>query len=194
MSKESTSSIHQERVVTREEVEEKVVAAVARALDIDPGQVTLSSSLTEDLGAESLDFLDIAFTLEREFNVQLPRLDILERATEHFGEDALVKDGVVTPLGIELLRKGMPEIDPELFQPGLKAMDVARMFNVATFVRIVLRLVEAKGELPRECPRCGKEMTESTVTPELVCESCEESVPMPTGDEVLLRDIVALAR
>jgi acyl carrier protein len=192
--KGNTPSIHQASAVTREEVEEKVVAAVARALDLDPGQVTLASTLTEDLGAESLDFLDIAFTLEREWNVQLPRLDILERATAHFGEDALVKDGVVTPLGLELLKKGMPEIDPAQFQPGLKAIDVARMFNVATFVRIVLRLIEAKGELPRACPRCGKEMAESTVTPELICESCEESVPLPTGDEVLLRDIVALAQ
>lgn len=186
------STVPQERVVTREEVEEKVVAAVAHALDLDPGQVTLSSSLTDELGAESLDFLDIAFTLEREFNVQLPRLDILQRASEHFGEDTLVKNGVVTDRGLELLRKGMPEIDPERFQPGLKAMEVAAMFNVATFARIIQRLLEAKRELPRECPRCGQPMSESPVTPELVCGSCDESVPLPTGDEILLRDIIAL--
>ena len=188
------STVSQERIVTPEEVEEKVVAAVAHALDLDPGQVTPSSSLTEDLGAESLDFLDIAFNLEREFNVQLPRLDILQRATDHFGEDTLVKDGIVTERGLELLRKGMPEIDPGRFRPGLKAMEVAAMFNVATFVRIILRLLEAKRELPRECPKCGQLMSESPVTPELVCESCDESVPMPTGDEILLRDIIALDR
>ncbi|MES1243418.1 MAG: acyl carrier protein [Acidobacteriota bacterium] len=186
------STLSQERIVTPEEVEEKVVAAVEHALDLDPGQVKPESSLTEDLGAESLDFLDIAFNLEREFNVQLPRLDILQRATDHFGEDTLVKDGVVTERGLDLLRKGMPEIDPARFRPGLKATEVAAMFNVATFVRIILRLLEAKRELPRECPKCGKTMIESEVTPELVCESCDESVPMPTGDEILLRDIISL--
>lgn len=186
------STLSQERIVTPEEVEEKVVAAVAHALDLDSGQVTPESSLTEDLGAESLDFLDIAFNLEREFNVQLPRLDILQRATDHFGEDTLVKNGVVTERGLELLRRGMPEIDPARFRPGLKATEVAAMFNVATFVRIILRLLDAKRELPRECPKCGQTMSESEVTPELVCESCDESVPMPTGDEILLRDIISL--
>lgn len=188
------STVPEQGAVTREEVEQKVVAAVARALDLDPRKVTLSSSLTEELGAESLDFLDIAFTLEREFNVQLPRLDILQRATEHFGEETLVNNGVVTERGLELLRRGMPEIDPERFRPGIKATEVAAMFNVGTFVRILLRLLEAKRELSRECPRCGGTMVESAATPELVCESCDESVPLPTGDEILLRDIVALDR
>jgi acyl carrier protein len=188
------STVPQQEIITREEVEQKVIAAVAHALDLDPRQVSPSASLTAELGAESLDFLDIAFTLEREFNVQLPRLDILQRATEHFGEDTLVKDGVVTDRGLELLRRGMPEIGAERFRPGLKATEVAAMFNVATFERILLRLLEAKRELPRDCPRCGGPMVESPVTPELVCESCEESVPLPSGDEILLRDIIALDR
>ncbi|MGD8568071.1 MAG: acyl carrier protein [Gammaproteobacteria bacterium] len=178
---------------TQQEVEQVVIDTVARALDLDPKEVSLSSSLFQDLGAESLDLLDIAFNLERHYGLQLPRLDLLERASEHFGEDTLVKDGIVTDLGLELLRKGMTEVDPSRFQPGLKATDVANMVSLASFVRIVMRLLEVKQNPPAECPGCGAStIIASKVHPEWICEQCEATIPMPSGDEVLLQDIIDL--
>lgn len=181
-------------IPSRPEVERKVTAAIARALDREADEVPLSASLTRDLGAESLDFLDIAFTLEGDFQIQLPRLDILTRAAEHFGEDRLVKDGRVTDFGLELLRKGMPELDPATLVPGLRPDDVLGMITAASFVRIVLRLLEVRGELPAACPRCGAATRGSAVAPELACERCDWTEPLPTGDEVLLKDMIALSQ
>jgi acyl carrier protein len=104
----------------RDDVEARVSAVIARAMDCPVSDVSPSSSLEEDLGAQSLDFLDIAFSLEREFRIQFPRADFLQRASDHFGEENLMKDGVVTPFGLKLLALGMPEIDAERLKPGLR--------------------------------------------------------------------------
>ena len=120
-----------------DDVESRVVAVIARAMDRPISEVSSASSLEEDLGAQSLDFLDIAFSLEREFRIQFPREDFLQRASDHFGEENLAKDGVVTPFGLRLLTLGMPEIDPAQLTPGLKLTELRKMFTVATFIRVV---------------------------------------------------------
>jgi acyl carrier protein len=174
-----------------EQVREKVREVVAKSLELPLDEVTLDSSLFE-LGAESLDLLDMAFLLEKEYRIQFPRADILERAAQHFREEDLVQGGVVTPLGLELLRRGMPELDPSKLRPGLKAMDVVKMISVGSFARITVRLLEAKAEAPRECPKCRAGLVESTVMPELECPSCGEIVPLESGDDILLRDLTEL--
>lgn len=187
-----TDETNQPDVVSEEVIQQRVREAVAKALDLEIDDVQLTSSLEADLGAESLDFLDIAFTLEREFQIQLPRMDLLERASEHFGEDTLVHDGIVTDFGLDLVRRGMPEIDPERLQPGTRAIEITRMITVQTFVRLVTRLLEAKAAFPRVCEQCGATMEESAVTPELVCPNCGAIRPFPSGDAILFQDLLAL--
>src|SRR4051812_14765402 len=97
--------------VASDKVERKVLEVIARAMDQPLANVKPSSSLELDLGAQSLDYLDIAFSLEREFRIQFPRADFLERASNHFGEENLVKDGVISDFGLKLLAQGMPEMD-----------------------------------------------------------------------------------
>ncbi len=179
--------------VPPEAVEQKVRQFVAKALDLDVDEVQLSSTLMGELGAESLDLLDIAFMVEREFRIEFPRTDIIERATAHFGEEALVVDNRVTDLGLELLRKGMPEIDQSQLKQGMLAIDVARLATVQTFVRVTSRLLEVKAQFPRECPDCGATMHESDVMPEFVCAQCGKIQPLPGGDEILLRDMIEMA-
>jgi acyl carrier protein len=166
---------------------------VAEALELELEEVQLSHSLYE-LGAESLDLLDMAFMLEKEYQIQFPRNDILERAASYFGEETLVQDGVVTALGLKLLEKGMPELDRSAIRPGLKAFDVAKMITVGSFVRITVRLLEAKAAFSRICPKCGGTLEESSFMPEFVCGNCGESLPLPSGDEILLQDLIDLAR
>jgi acyl carrier protein len=178
--------------ISEEEVALKVREAVAASLDLSVDEVELSSSFFE-LGAESLDLLDMAFMLEKDFKIQFPRTDILERATNYFGEEALVENGLVTDLGRELLKKGMPELDPAKIKPGLKAIDVAKMITVESFVRITYRLLQVKAEFPRQCPKCGEQMKESDLMPEFECPNCGELVPLPSGDEILLQDLIKLS-
>src|SRR4051812_15049436 len=114
-----------------DEVALRVRTLVAENLELELDEVQLTSSFF-DLGAESLDLLDVAFSLESEYRISFPRTDILERATEHFGEDALVQEGLVTDLGLQLLREGMPELDPNLIKPGLRDVDVAKNITVGS--------------------------------------------------------------
>ncbi len=173
-------------------VEAKVLEIIAKAMDRPVSEVKPTSSLEADLGAQSLDFLDIAFSLEREFRIQFPRADFLQRASDHFGEENLVKNGVITDLGLKLLEKGMPEINPAQLTSGLRINEVRQMFVVATFIRVVKQLLEAKASMDRTCPKCQAQMNDSTSLPELVCPACGNSVPLPSGDDVLFHHLVSI--
>jgi acyl carrier protein len=177
-----------------DDVNSRVLEVIARAMDRPVSDVSPSSSLEGDLGAQSLDFLDIAFSLEREFRIQFPRTDFLQRASDHFGEANLVKDGVVTPFGLQLLVLGMPEIDPAKLKPGLRVNELQKMFTVATFIRVVRKLLESKARMDRRCPNCKAEMTEASALPEFVCNACQTVVRVPSGDEVLFRHLLAVAQ
>lgn len=178
--------------LTDEEIERRVLAVVARALDRPVSEVHANTSLEADLGAQSLDYLDIAFSLEREFRIAFPRVDFLQRASDHFGEENLVKDGVITDLGLRLLAKGMPELDPSQLRPGLRVTDLRPMFVVATLIRVVKQLLEHKASMDRKCPSCGAEMQESLSLPEFVCPACKTAVPVAPGDEVLFQHLLSL--
>lgn len=181
-------------VVPRETLELSVRNAVARAMGINVEEVKLSSSLQADLGAESLDYLDIAFTLEREHKVHFPREDLLQRAATHFGEENLVKEGVVTDLGLKMLQQAMPELDPTLLKSGLRAAQVPAMFTVHTFARVLDRLLFAKERMSRACPKCGAAMQDSPNMPELVCPNDQTSVPFPSGDDVMFEEMVRMSQ
>jgi len=175
-----------------DDVEQRVLAVIARAMDRPVSEVKPTSSLELDLGAQSLDYLDIAFALEREFRIQFPRADFLQRASDHFGEENLVKNGVITDFGLKLLAKGMPELDPAALKPGLKVTEIRPMFIVATFVRVVKQLLAAKAATDRTCPDCGATMNESQSLPEFVCPACGKSVPLRSGDDLLFDHLIAL--
>jgi acyl carrier protein len=179
-------------IVNEQDIRHRVVATIAAALDCDPQMLSTSVTLHE-AGAESLDFLDIAFRLEKEFRIRMPRLNVLQRAEEHFGAEALVADGVLTPLGLEVLRDSMPEARARI-QPGLHASEVGRLLSVDTFVRIVIRMMAATREALAACPACGGSLEMSPVTPEATCSRCRRVVPFPAGDDVLLQDLTARTR
>lgn len=181
----------QHQWVASDEVATRVRTLTASNLELEVEEVQLDSSFF-DLGAESLDLLDVAFALESEYRISFPRTDILERATDHFGENALVEDGIVTDLGLQLLREGMPELDPDLIKPGLRDTDVAKNITVGSFARITQRLIDAKAAFPRTCPDCQGTLVESEAIPEFECGECGKIIPVPSGDEVLLQDLIDL--
>jgi acyl carrier protein len=178
--------------VTAGGIEERVIRIIAQALDTDPAIITPQTSLEGDLGAESLDYLDIAFMLEREFRIQFPRTDFMQRAADHFGEENLVKNGIITDFGLNLLARGMPELGPEKLTSGLSVTEVRKMFIVATFIRVVRRLVEFYESVDKTCPQCGKMMERAAAAPELVCGACGKVVPLRSGDDILLDDVLGL--
>ncbi len=129
---------------------EKVKASVVDALGVDEEEVKPNAVLFDDLGAESLDLLDIVFRLEKEFGIKIPRGGIQANALSAEGENLkdedLVVDGVLTALGITKLKQSMPEVDPARITDGFRADDIPTLFTVQTFVNIVKKLLEEKGK------------------------------------------------
>lgn len=170
-----------------EAIQTEVVTAIAQALDLDAGEVGLDDSLEHDLGAESLDFLDLAFLLERAFAIRMPRMNLLQRAEERLGAGTLVADGAVTAAGRDLLRRSMPEVDPARLVDGLRATQVGGLLTPRTFVRVVEQLLAAKREaLATPCPACGGALEAAPTAPTLTCAACGADRPLPAGDDVLL--------
>jgi len=125
---------------------EKVRMCIAQALGIDVEEVVPDAILFDDLGAESLDLLDIVFRLEKTFGIQIPRGGIQSSviASEGVKEEDLVKDGVLTPFGRERLKKEMPEVNPDRIPEGFRAEDIATLFTVQTFINLTKRHLAAK--------------------------------------------------
>src|SRR5687767_8328675 len=95
---------------TQEEIYTKVSATLVEALNVDEDQVKPESTLQGDLGAESIDFLDIVFRLEREFNIKIPRGELFPESIFQ-GDPDFVKDGRITEKGIRELETRMPYAD-----------------------------------------------------------------------------------
>jgi acyl carrier protein len=117
----------------------KVAATMADALGCDVEEVKLDASLIDDLGAESIDFLDIVFRLERAFKVKIPRGKIVEEARGDLPETEFDQGGVVSPAGFERLKAFLNEVPAERFKSPLKVADIPRLFTTETFCKMVIR-------------------------------------------------------
>src|SRR3990172_12871108 len=96
-----------------QEIVKSVKFIVSQALKVDENKVDLHSSLIKDLGAESIDFLDIVFRLEKTFKIKIPKGELFP---EKLLTDArFVQDGKVTPAGIEELKKRIPNNNLDSF-------------------------------------------------------------------------------
>ena len=123
---------------------DKVAEIIANSLGCDVENVKPDSSLIDDLGAESIDFLDIVFRLERAFKVKIPRGEILSDARGPLSESQFESGGVVTPAGLERLRNFLSEVPADRFPATLKTAEIPRLFTTETFCKMVLRQLKSK--------------------------------------------------
>ena len=128
--------------VRHDELYKDVLACVADVLAVDPGKINPHASLIDDLGAESLDFLDLLFRLDTNFKVKIPRDGIRQIAQDGLA-DGFEQAGVLTPAALERLKILMPEVEASRLAPGLRAHQLPNLFTAETFVRLVAwRLAE----------------------------------------------------
>lgn len=87
-----------------------VIACVADSLALEADQIQASSRLISDLGADSLDFMDILFQLEQAFDIKMQKEDL--NFLEHIGmeENEAVQDGILTPAAIAALQPWLPQL------------------------------------------------------------------------------------
>jgi acyl carrier protein len=121
---------------TQDEIYEKVSATLVEALNVDEGEIKPESTLQGDLGAESIDFLDIVFRLEREFGIKIPRGELFPESIFQ-GDPEFVQDGKVTPRGIEELRSRMPFADLSKFEQDPSVSNISDLFTVELITRYI---------------------------------------------------------
>src|SRR5205085_9711898 len=122
--------------MTKDEVYQKVSTTLVEALNVDEDEVKPGATLQGDLGAESIDFLDIVFRLEREFGIKIPRGELFPESIFQ-GDPELVQDGRVTPRGMEELRSKMPFADLSDFEKNPNLSAVSDLFTVDLITRYV---------------------------------------------------------
>jgi acyl carrier protein len=118
------------------EIARKVREIVAEALALDPATVKNESLLMADLGAESLDYLDIVFKIERTFGIQITRGEMQKAARGDMTEEEFAPNGVISEKGLERLRELMPESKDRIVL-GLRPVQILGLFSVQTFIRMV---------------------------------------------------------
>lgn len=116
---------------------EGVKACAVEALDVEPARILPEARLIGDLGADSLDILDLSFQMERRFGIKLSIKDLENRMKAELGDTPMEVNGIYTPEAMERLRRVMPEVPVEELPDGLRAADLPKRFRVATLMRWV---------------------------------------------------------
>lgn len=123
--------------MTRDEIYAKVKDVLVDALGVDEEDVTPDAVIRDDLGAESIDFLDIMFRLEKAFGIKIPRGEMMPENLQNDPE--LVQDGKVTAKGVAMLKEKMPHSDFTEFEKDPKLDSMSKLFTVDAVVNYVER-------------------------------------------------------
>lgn len=121
--------------MSREQIVKQVRQTLVDALGVDDEEVTEEATLTGDLGAESIDFLDIVFRLEKSFNIKIPRGELFP--DEILNNPDYVENGKMTPAGLTELKKAMPHADFSQFEADPDVNKMPDLFTVRTIVNYI---------------------------------------------------------
>lgn len=121
--------------MTRDDIFSKVRDVLVDALAVDDEEVTESASLINDLGAESIDFLDIVFKLEQSFGIKIAQGELFPEGVTQ--DPKFVKDGMVTADGLTAMKAKLPHVDFSSFESDPRISKVASVFTVATIVKFI---------------------------------------------------------
>jgi acyl carrier protein len=128
---------------TQEEIYRKVSATLVEALNVDEEELRPEATLQGDLGAESIDFLDIVFRLEREFGIKIPRGELFPESIFQ-GDPEFVHNGKVTDKGLAELRARMPFADLKQFEKNPDLSQIGDLFTVDLITRYIRGKLDGK--------------------------------------------------
>ena len=171
-----------QQLVSEERVIEEVKKSIGESLRIGPASIAANSSLIQDLGAESLDFLDINYRLEQAFGIRMARHFVLEHVEELFGEGSAIDDqGHVTERGAQLLKIRLVD-----HQDALKAgMDLDQATALITVQSMASGIMDVLSSLPESCPHCGGARWKSDDGARIGCGACGKDAVFRNGDELI---------
>jgi len=166
------------RFVTTARIEEEVKKALAATLRLDEAKVGLDASIMNDLGATSIDFLDLNFRLESAFGIQLATQLLLDHVEEELGEGkAIDRNNQITGGAAALLRMHLGDV------PGLEAGMYADQVPALVTPRVLVKSVDAiTSLLPAACTHCGAAGWKSVDGAKVACGACGKPAAYPDGD------------
>ena len=127
-----------------DEIFKKVSATLVDALAVDEDEVKGEATLSGDLGAESIDFLDIVFRLEKNFGIKIPKGELFPDE-KLFTDPEYVQDGKLTSKGVAELRARLPFADVDDFAKNPETSRINDLYTVDTIVRDIATKLDKKG-------------------------------------------------
>lgn len=192
----------EEKSFSDEDILNKIKEIIGKLVLMSPDEISDDASFVDDLGMESIDFLDVAFRLEETFGISLPRQGLMQRFVNRFGKDELVNDGKITSKGLMLLRLGFPEVDPSRINEGMTEEEVLSLVNAKTYLNLVKRGLEITNWRPLQCDQCqAKEFSQADkddlefpegdvpLGPVFLCKSCNNLLLPPSFDEEIINQL-----
>jgi acyl carrier protein len=122
--------------MSRDEIEQQVREVLVDALGVDDDEVTTKATLMGDLGAESIDFLDIVFRLEKAFGIKIPREELFP-AEDLMNNSELIHNGKLTEKGLAELRERMPHTDLTEFEKDPDINKIGDLFTVNAIINYI---------------------------------------------------------
>lgn len=123
--------------MNKNEIAEKVKNAIESSCGVDASEIQANKSLIDDLNIDSIDLIDLLYTLEKEFNVSIKISEFQSFAESELGDKTFAVNNIVTADGIAALKKIMPEVPPEKIVDGLSVFKIPYLFTVQSLCNIV---------------------------------------------------------
>jgi len=171
-----------QNLIAEQRVLEEVRKAISEGIDIDPARIKPESSLMKDLGAESLDFLDINYRLEQAFGIKMARRSVLDHMEELFGEETAVdSEGKLTDKAAAILAMRYDGSESAI-SAGMDMDDLPEMVTVSSIAEMVMNLLDT---LPEKCTGCGAQNWTLKKETLIECGSCGEGAAFTNGDDLI---------
>jgi len=178
-----------QNLITEEKVFDELKKAIVETLRVDENEIKPESSLIKDLGAESLDLLDINYRLEQTFGIKMARHFILEHVEEIFGEGSTIdENGQLTDKGVALLKARFGDKSAEF----TKGMDMDLLTTLITVQLLTKGVMDILDSLPDKCPHCGKSAWKTEDGTKIKCSSCGEFALFANGDDLIRQWLTAI--
>ena len=170
-------------LISEATVLEEVKKAIAQTLKLDKDAIKAEDSLVKDLGAESLDFLDVDYRLEQTFGIKMARHFVLEHIEEMFGEgSAIDENSQLTDKAIALLKIRVGENSPVDLRAGMDMDEVPPVVTVQGMTRALMDVLDS---LPEKCASCGQSNWKSENGLRIQCGSCSAEATFTDGDTLI---------
>ena len=163
--------------------------AIAETLRITEASIQPDHSLIGDLGAESLDFIDINYRLEQRFHLGMPRRYLVEHVEEFFGEGtAIDDDGKITETAVNVLKSRLGAAGQNL-RAGMTVEEIPVLVTPRTLVEIVQEILNS---CPDTCASCGAGEWKVADGAVITCGGCGKAAALATGDELIRKWLAEL--